>query len=613
MNKVIEAVTARVIERSASIRQPYLAAMKKTMGDQPPKKRLSCGNLAHAYAACGEDDKNTIKLMQSANLSITTAFNDMLSAHQPYETYPDIIKAAARAMGSTAQVAGGVPAMCDGVTQGLPGMELSLFSREVVAMSAAVGLSHNMFDGNLFLGICDKIVPGLVIAAATFGHIPAVFVPAGPMPSGIPNKEKAKVRQQFAAGEVGEERLLEVESRSYHSPGTCTFYGTANSNQMLVEMLGIQLPGSSFVAPTDPLREALTRAAVQRLILSTESAGCYTPVYEVLTEKSFVNAVVGLLATGGSTNHTMHLVAMARAAGVILTWEDMDELSRAVPLLARIYPNGEADVNHFHQAGGMSYLFKELRSAGLLNEDVKNMMGEGLDSYEKAPTLNEAGDAVWETVPNESADTTILRPASKPFDSEGGLRLLEGNLGQAVIKVSAVAPKYRKLEAPCIVFDDQNDLLAAFQRGELNRDFIAVVRFQGPRANGMPELHKMTPSLGLLQDRGFRVALVTDGRMSGASGKVPSAIHMSPEALSGGLIAKVQTGDMIHFDADNGIVELKVSQEELDKRESATQPTQVHDLGRNLFGGFRSLADRSQDGASVFNQTIDFSHSSNFK
>lgn len=606
MNSVIAAVTARIIERSAKTRGPYLAAMKRTMEDQPPKKRLSCGNLAHAYAACNGEDKNTIKLMQSANLSITTSFNDMLSAHQPYEHYPEFIKTVARNMGSTAQVAGGVPAMCDGVTQGLPGMELSLFSREVVAMAAAVGLSHNMFDGNLFLGICDKIVPGMVIAAATFGHIPAVFVPAGPMHSGIPNKEKAKVRQQFAAGEVGEERLLEVESQSYHSPGTCTFYGTANSNQMLVEMLGIQLPGSSFVSLDDPLRPALTKAAVERCILNSQAAGTYVPTYEVLTEKSFVNAVVGLLATGGSTNHTMHLVAMARAAGVILTWEDMDELSRVVPLLARIYPNGEADVNGFHQAGGMAYLVKELRGAGLLNEDVKTIMGEGLSHYQKTPTLDEKGNAVWVKDAGDSLDDTILRPASAPFDTEGGLRLLQGNLGQGVIKISAVDPKYRQLEAPCIVFEDQNDLIAAFKRGELNRDFIAVVRFQGPRANGMPELHKMTPSLGLLQDRGFKVALVTDGRMSGASGKVPSAIHMSPEALFGGVMAKVQTGDMMRFDADNGIVELLVSEEELAKREVATQSKQVYDLGRNLFGGFRSLADRSQSGASVFNGSIDF-------
>ncbi|MDZ7922770.1 MAG: phosphogluconate dehydratase [Marinagarivorans sp.] len=606
MNTVIQAVTARIIERSKHLRQPYIAAMKRTMDEQPPKKRLSCGNLAHAYAACSGEDKNTIRLMQSANISITTAYNDMLSAHQPYETYPDIIKETARAMGSTAQIAGGVPAMCDGVTQGLAGMELSLFSREIVAMSAAVGLSHNMFDGNAFLGVCDKIVPGMVIAAATFGHLPAVFIPAGPMSSGISNKEKAKVRQQYAAGEVGDERLLEVESKSYHSPGTCTFYGTANSNQMLVEMLGVQLPGSSFVAPNDPLRDPLTRAAIERLIQSTLVAGNYTPVYEVLTEESYVNAVVGLLATGGSTNHTMHLVAMARASGIILTWEDMDELSRAVPLIARVYPNGEADVNRFHEVGGMAYLIKELRLAGMLNENVKNIMGEGLDSYEKIPSLDEKGNAVWLERAGDSKDDTVLRPASAPFDTEGGLRLLSGNLGQGVIKISAVAPEFRVLEAPCIVFDSQDDVISAFKRGELERDFIAVVRFQGPRANGMPELHKMTPPLGLLQDRGFKVALVTDGRMSGASGKVPSAIHMSPEALYGGLLAKVQTGDVIYFDAEAGVVELKVSEEELASREVAMQPIQTHDLGRNLFGGFRLLADRSQDGASVFNQFIDF-------
>ena len=606
MNTVIQAVTARIIERSKHLRQPYIAAMKRTMDEQPPKKRLSCGNLAHAYAACSGEDKNTIRLMQSANISITTAYNDMLSAHQPYETYPDLIKATARAMGSTAQIAGGVPAMCDGVTQGLAGMELSLFSREIVAMSAAVGLSHNMFDGNAFLGVCDKIVPGMVIAAATFGHLPAVFIPAGPMSSGISNKEKAKVRQQYAAGEVDDERLLEVESKSYHSPGTCTFYGTANSNQMLVEMLGVQLPGSSFVAPNDPLRDPLTRAAIERLIQSTLVAGKYTPIYEVLTEESYVNAVVGLLATGGSTNHTMHLVAMARASGIILTWEDMDELSRAVPLIARVYPNGEADVNRFHEVGGMAYLIKELRLAGMLNENVKNIMGEGLDSYEKIPSLDEKGNAVWVERAGDSKDDTVLRPASAPFDTEGGLRLLSGNLGQGVIKISAVAPEFRVLEAPCIVFDSQDDVIAAFKRGELERDFIAVVRFQGPRANGMPELHKMTPPLGLLQDRGFKVALVTDGRMSGASGKVPSAIHMSPEALYGGLLAKVQTGDVIYFDAEAGVVELKVSDEVLASRDVAMQPTQTHDLGRNLFGGFRLLADRSQDGASVFNQFIDF-------
>lgn len=606
MNVTVETITARIIERSRKSRQAYVAAMRATMDDNPPKRRLSCGNLAHAYAACGEGDKNTIKLMQSANLSITTAYNDMLSAHQPYETYPEKIKAAARAMGCTAQVAGGVPAMCDGVTQGQAGMELSLFSREVVAMSTAVGLSHNMFDGNAFLGICDKIVPGMVIGALQFGHIPAVFVPAGPMHSGIPNKEKAKVRQQYAAGEVGEDRLLEAETQSYHSPGTCTFYGTANSNQMLVEMLGVQLPGSSFVNPDCELREALTRAAVEKLVHCTQSAGQYRPLYEVITEKAIVNAVVGLLATGGSTNHTLHLVAMARAAGVLITWEDMDELSRVVPLLARVYPNGEADVNHFHAAGGMGYLIYELRRGGLLNEDVVNVMGEGLDLYEKQPSLDEKGEAVWVDTQTQSKNADILRPVDKPFANEGGLRVLRGNLGQGVIKVSAVSPEHRFVEAPCIVFETQEELIDAFKRGELERDFIAVVRFQGPAANGMPELHKMTPPLGVLQDRGFKVALVTDGRMSGASGKVPSGIHISPEASKGGPLNRVRTGDVIRFDAENGVIEALVDADEFAARTPAEINKPQQNLGRNLYGGFRDLVGRSQDGATVFDACIDF-------
>jgi phosphogluconate dehydratase len=601
VNITVEAVTARIIERSRKFRSAYVDAMRSTMEQNPPKRRLSCGNLAHAYAACSEGDKNTIRLMQSANLSITTAYNDMLSAHQPYEHYPEFIKEVARAMGCTAQVAGGVPAMCDGVTQGQAGMELSLFSREVVALATAVGLTHNMFDGNLFLGICDKI------GALQFGHIPAVFVPSGPMPSGIPNKEKAKVRQQYAAGEVGEDRLLEIETKSYHSPGTCTFYGTANSNQMLVEMLGVQLAGSSFVEPDSALRRALTQAAVEKLIACTSSAGKYRPLYEVITEKSVVNAVVGLLATGGSTNHTLHLVAMARAAGIILTWEDMDELSRVVPLLARVYPNGEADVNHFHAAGGMSYLFHELRRGGLLNEDVVTVMGgEGLGDYEKAPSLNEKGEAVWETVVSSSSSSDVLRNIEQPFSPEGGLRLMQGNLGQGVIKVSAVAPQNRVVEAPCIVFETQEELIDAFKRGELNRDFVAVVRFQGPAANGMPELHKMTPPLGLLQDRGHKVALVTDGRMSGASGKVPAAIHISPEACKGGLLNKLKTGDVIRFDAEQGVLEALVDSAELAARPAATLNRDAQNLGRNLFGGFRDLAGPSEEGASIFNTSIDF-------
>ncbi|MBC6904420.1 phosphogluconate dehydratase [Saccharophagus sp. K07] len=611
MNITVEAVTARIIERSRELRSAYVNAMKATMEQNPPKRRLSCGNLAHAYAGCNEQDKNIIRLMQTANLSITTAYNDMLSAHKPYERYPDIIREAARRMGCSAQVASGVPAMCDGVTQGQAGMELSLFSREVVAMATAIGLTHNMFDGNLFLGICDKIVPGMVIGALQFGHIPAVFVPGGPMPSGIPNKEKAKVRQQYAAGEVGEDKLLEIETKSYHSPGTCTFYGTANSNQMLVEMLGLQLPGSSFVSPDSELRTALTRAAVEKLIACTASAGQYRPMYEVVTEKSIVNAVVGLLATGGSTNHTLHLVAMARAAGVILTWDDMDELSRAVPLLARVYPNGEADVNHFHEAGGMSYLVYELRRGGLLNEDVVTVMGDqGLASYEKAPKLNSAGEAVWEDVISASNNTDVLRSFDQPFSPEGGLRLMRGNLGQGVIKVSAVAPQNRVVEAPCIVFETQEELIDAFKRGELEKDFVAVVRFQGPAANGMPELHKMTPPLGLLQDRGYKVALVTDGRMSGASGKVPAAIHISPEACKGGALGKLKTGDVIRFDADQGILDVLVDPAELAARPAAQLKREPQNLGRSLFGGFRELAGVSEEGASVFNSFIDFNKES---
>jgi phosphogluconate dehydratase len=479
-------------------------------------------------------------------------------------------------------------------------MELSLFSRDVIALATAVGLTHNMFDGNMFLGICDKIVPGMVIGALSFGHIPAVFVPGGPMPSGIPNKQKAMVRQQYAAGEVGQDKLLEAESASYHSPGTCTFYGTANSNQLLVEFMGVQLPGSSFVNPESDLREALTRAAVKYLVRNTDSGGTYRPLYEVITEKSLVNSIVGLLATGGSTNHTMHIVAMAKAAGITITWDDMDEISRVTPLLARVYPNGEADVNHFQAAGGTAFLVHELRRGGLLHEDVVHLMGEGLDHYQKAPRLNEKGEAVWEETISESKDLTVLRPIDNPFDKEGGLRVLRGNLGEGVIKISAVAPEYRVVEAPCIVFDSQDELIAAFKRGELERDFIAVVRFQGPSANGMPELHKMTPPLGVLQDRGFKVALVTDGRMSGASGKVPAAIHLSPEAKNGGLLGRLRTGDMIRLDAVAGTVAALVDDAELADREPAEEPQFTQNLGRNLFTGLRALVEDAKHGASVF-------------
>jgi len=567
------------------------------MEQTPPKKRLSCGNLAHAFAACSQEEKDALaeQSMQDTNLSavnlgITTAYNDMLSAHQPYKEYPDQIKAHARKLGSTAQVAGGVPAMCDGVTQGQAGMELSLFSRDVVAMSTAVGLSHNMFDGNLFLGVCDKIVPGMMMGALEFGHLPAVFVPAGPMPSGISNKEKASQRQLYAEGKIDNQQMLAVESASYHSPGTCTFYGTANSNQMLMEMMGVQLAGASFVQPDTELRTALTHAAVEKLIQSTASNGHYRPLYDVVTEKSIINSLVGLLATGGSTNHSLHLVAIARSAGIQLEWSDMDELSDAVPLLAKVYPNGHADVNHFHQAGGMGFLVHELRRAGLLNEDVVNIMGKGLDAYEMTATLEE-GRALWKNKADKSDDLSVLASIDQPFAENGGMKLLNGNLGKSVIKVSAVAPEHRTIEAPALVVDSQDALKEAFAQGELFRDVIAVVRFQGPSANGMPELHKMTPLLGIAQDRGHRVALVTDGRMSGASGKVPAAIHLSPEALAGGFIGKIHNGDILKLDADKGTLELLISEEELNKRQPATQKAELQTIGRGLFDSFRNAVD----------------------
>lgn len=600
MHSVIESVTQGIIERSRESRAVYIQKMRDTLEQNPPKKRLSCGNLAHAYAACGEQDKQAIRLMASANLGIITSYNDMLSAHQPLETYPNLIKETARAVGSTAQVAAGVPAMCDGVTQGQPGMELSLLSRDVVAMAVAVGLSHNMFDGNLALGVCDKIVPGMLIGALQFGHIPTIFVPAGPMPSGIPNKEKAKVRQEFAAGKVDKDEMLAVESASYHSPGTCTFYGTANSNQLLMEMLGVQLAGASFVHPGTDLRDALTRAAVLRLIHCTQVADQYQPLYEVLTEKSLVNAIVALLATGGSTNHTLHLVAIAKAAGIELRWEDMDELSKVTPLLARIYPNGEADINHFQQAGGMAYLVHELRLGGLLNEDVVNIMGEGLYHYELCPSLDAKGEAVWQTPIVESSDCSVLASVAKPFDSEGGLRLVDGNLGKGIIKISAIAPEHRLVEAPCVVFESQEELIASFKAGELEKDFVAVVRFQGPCANGMPELHKMTPLLGQLQDKGYRVALVTDGRMSGASGKVPAVIHISPEAQNGGPLALLHHGDIIRMDANAGTVNALLEEDTLLSRVPAAPPAVTQNLGRNLFDSLRSTTSDAQHGASVF-------------
>ncbi len=551
-------VTERIKLRSRDSRSAYRERIAAAREHAPHRGKLSCGNLAHGFAACSAGDKAHLTGDVVPNLAIVTAYNDMLSAHQPYERFPDLIREAAKAAGGVAQVAGGVPAMCDGVTQGQPGMELSLFSRDVIAMSTGVALSHDMFDAAVFLGICDKIVPGLLMGALAFGHLPAVFIPAGPMTSGLPNDEKSKTRQLYIEGKVGRAELLEAESKSYHGPGTCTFYGTANSNQMLMEIMGLHLPGASFVNPNTPLRDALTRAAATRALSITALGNEYTPVGEVIDEKAIVNGIVGLNATGGSTNHTIHLVAIAHAAGIAVTWDDFSDLSAVVPLLARIYPNGLADVNHFHAAGGMGYLIGELLDAGLLHEDVRTVWGSGLSGYRVEAKLDQGGALRFEPAAAASHDKNVLRPAADPFQATGGLKLLEGNLGRAVIKVSAVKPERHVVEAPALVFHSQGALMDAYRAGRLDRDFVAVVRYQGPRANGMPELHKLTPLLGALQDRGHRVALVTDGRMSGASGKVPAAIHVTPEAEAGGPIAKLRDGDMIRLDATAGRLEALV-------------------------------------------------------
>ncbi|SHK30940.1 phosphogluconate dehydratase [Halomonas caseinilytica] len=601
LNATVQQVTERIRERSRERRALYEQRMDDQHRRGVHRAELSCGNLAHGFAACGTEDKNALKMLNSANLGIISAYNDMLSAHQPLETFPETIKSAARAMGSTAQFAGGVPAMCDGVTQGQPGMELSLFSRDVIAMATAVGLSHNMFDAALYLGVCDKIVPGLFIAAARFGHLPAMFVPAGPMPSGLPNKEKARIRQLFAEGKASREDLLEAESQSYHSPGTCTFYGTANSNQLMMEMMGLHLPGTSFVNPGTEMREALTRFATEQAIRNTEPGGDYRPFYRQIDERAIVNAVVGLLASGGSTNHTLHLVAMAAAAGLTLTWEDFTDLSAVTPSLMKVYPNGQADINHFQAAGGMSYLFRELIGAGLIHTDIPSVFGTDMTAYTQEPFL-EDGKLVWREGPKKSLDEAILRPVANPFTPTGGLTVLDGNLGRGVIKVSAVEEEHRVVEAPVRIFEDQNEMKAAFDAGELDRDVIAVVRFQGPKANGMPELHKLTPYLGVLQDRGYKVALVTDGRMSGASGKVPAAIHMSPEALDGGPLSKLRDGDIVRLDANAGTLEAKVDAHVWAEREKHVAELDHYHvgLGRELFSGFRHLAMRGEEGAGVF-------------
>jgi phosphogluconate dehydratase len=601
LHPTVADVTRRIRKRSAQRRALYETRMADQHQRGVHRGELSCGNLAHGFAACSVQEKDALKLMNSANLGIISAYNDMLSAHQPFKTFPDTIKAAARAMGSTAQFAGGVPAMCDGVTQGQPGMELSLFSRDVIAMAAAVGLSHNMFDAALYLGVCDKIVPGLFIAAARFGHLPAIFVPAGPMPSGLPNKEKARIRQLYAEGKVDRDALLDAESASYHSPGTCTFYGTANSNQLMMEMMGLHLPGTSFVNPGTDMREALTRYATEQAIRNTEPGGEYRPFYRQIDERAIVNAVVGLLASGGSTNHTLHLIAMAAAAGLTLTWNDFTDLSGVTPSLMHVYPNGQADINHFQAAGGMSYLLRELLGAGLVHGDIPTVFGTDLTAYTQEPFL-EDGKVVWHEGPEKSLDENVLRSVEAPFAATGGLTVINGNLGRGVIKVSAVADAHRVVEAPVKIFDNQNALKGAFEAGELDCDVIAVVRFQGPKANGMPELHKLTPYLGVLQDRGYKVALVTDGRMSGASGKVPAAIHLSPEALDGGGIAKLRDGDIVRLDANAGTLEVQVDAATWAERERVVgRLDHAHvGLGRELFSGFRHLAMRGEEGAGVF-------------
>jgi len=601
VDKRIAAITNRIVERSKSSRQIYLDRVRKAAGDGPHRTSLSCGNLAHGFAACGHGDKQALAGDRKANIGIITAYNDMLSAHQPFETYPELIRKAAREAGGVAQVAGGVPAMCDGVTQGQPGMELSLFSRDVIAMAAGIGLSHNMFDAAVYLGVCDKIVPGLVIAALTFGHLPAIFVPAGPMTSGLPNDEKARIRQLFAEGKIGRAELLEAESQSYHGPGTCTFYGTANSNQMLMEIMGLHMPGASFINPNTPLRDALTIEATKRALAITALGNEFTPVGEMIDEKSVVNGVVGLHATGGSTNHTLHLIAMARAAGIHLTWQDISDLSDLIPLLARVYPNGLADVNHFHAAGGLGFLISQLLARGLLHEDVRTVWGQGLSAYAIDVRLGDNGSVARTPIGKESFDTKVLTTIDKPFQPNGGLKMLTGNLGKAVIKISAVKPDRYVVEAPARIFHDQNAMQAAFKAGELDRDVVVVIRFQGPKANGMPELHKLTPALGVLQDRGFKVALVTDGRMSGASGKVPAAIHVTPEAFDQGAIAKLRDGDMVRVDAVNGTLEVLVDSDEWQAREAVVEDLtgNQHGIGRELFAGFRAVAGPADNGASV--------------
>jgi len=600
MNPTLMKITNRIQARSAASRLRYLKRIDEAVSGGPSRKILSCGNLAHGIAACGTDDKSALSKQSTANIGIVSAYNDMLSAHQPFETYPEIIRQAAMANGAVAQFAGGVPAMCDGVTQGQAGMELSLFSRDSIAQGTAIALSHNMFDAAICLGVCDKIIPGLLIGTLSFGHLPTIFTPAGPMESGLPNKEKARIRQEFAKGLIGREELLEAESASYHSAGTCTFYGTANSNQMLMEFMGLQLPGGSFINPGSPMRDALTRDAVRQVLSLLHSGQNYTPIGQIVDEKAIVNAIVGLLATGGSTNHSIHLVAIAAAAGIKINWDDFSELSDVVPLMARVYPNGQADVNHFHAAGGLGFCIGSLLEAGLLHNDVKTIMGEGLEHFCREPRL-EADKIEFKAAQSSSLDAEILRPASSPFSAHGGLQLVEGNLGRAIIKTSAVDEKHYKIEAPARVFDCQQGFIDAFNKGEFTEDVVVVLSHQGPTSNGMPELHKFTPFLSVLQNSGLKVALLTDGRMSGASGQVLSAIHLSPDTLGGGLIGKVRDGDTVLIDAVAGTVSLQVSETELAQRPKAGPGSQQSDygMGRELFHMFRQNVSNSESGATV--------------
>ena len=592
----IQAITERIVRRSAPSRAAYLAGIDQAVRNGPNRKPLSCANLAHVFAACGDTDKARLRADVTPNLGIITAYNDMLSAHQPFETYPEQIREIARELGATAQVAGGVPAMCDGVTQGRGGMELSLFSRDVIAQAAAIGLSHDAFDATLYLGICDKIVPGLLIGALAFGHLPALFVPAGPMPAGIPNKEKAQVRERYAAGQASREELLEVEAQSYHAPGTCTFYGTANSNQVLLEAMGVQLPGSSFINPGTPLRAALDDEAVRRVLAMTALGQDYRPLGRLIDERAIVNAVVALMATGGSTNHTIHWIAVARAAGVVLTWDDMDQLSQAVPLLARVYPNGEADVNRFQAAGGVPVVFRELLDAGLMHE-LATVVPEGMRAFTREPRLDH-GVLASTPAAAVSADASVVRTVAAPFEAHGGLRLLRGNLGRGLIKVSAVKPEHRFVQAQAVVVDAPQKLNQLHAAGVLPRDFVAVVRYQGPRANGMPELHSLAPLLGMLQNQGRQVALVTDGRLSGASGKIPAAIHITPEAARGGAIGKLRDGDLVRLDSEAGTLEVLVDAVEFNVREVAANTSPGgHDLGRNLFAHNRAQVGPADQGA----------------